>query len=252
MKTFKYLLLAAIAAPAAMVAVAPAAHAQVNGIATADPVSAMYMTKAWQTADQQIRTTFAAQYQQLEAKAAERQKLLAQLDKNGDKQVDDAELAGNPAVKGQVDKIDADMNQLSLPILLAKGFAIDRILERYEEAQRNVVNAKKIGVILAPNSFLYYPDAADVTGAITAELDKLVPTVSIQPVPNRRPSEQAMAVLEQFLRIDAARAAQAARQPAAPAAGGARPAGQPAAPAAGGTRPATTPATRPTTPPPGR
>lgn len=251
MKTFKYLLLAAVAAPAAMIATAPVAHAQVNGIATADPIAAMYMTKAWQTADQQIRTTYGAQFQQLEAKSAERaklldQRMLAQLDKNGDKNVDDAELAANPALKAQLDKIDAEMQQISLPIILAKGFAIDRILERFEEAQRNVVTAKKIGVILAPSSFLYYPDAADVTAAITAELDKLVPTVSIAAVPNRRPSDQAIAVLEQFLRLDAIRAQRSQQQP--------RPAGQPAAPAAGGNRPAA-PApsgNRPTTPPPGR
>lgn len=250
MKTFKYLLLAAVAAPAAMVATAPVAHAQVNGVATADPITAMYMTKAWQTADQQIRTTYAAQYQQLDAKAAERQKLLAQLDRNGDKQVDDAELNGQPAIKAQVDKIDGEMNQISLPIILAKGFAIDRILERYDEAQRNVVTAKKIGVILAPTAFLYYPDAADVTSAITTELDRLVPTVSIAAVPNRRPSEQAIAILEQFLRLDQIRAQRAAQQQPP------RPAGQPAAPAAGGNRPATTPApaggNRPATPPPGR
>ena len=250
MTTFKYLLLAAIAAPAALAAAAPA-HAQVNGIATANPVAAMYRTKAWTTASAQIRQTYAQQYTQIEAKSAERQKLLnqtvlAQLDKNGDKQVDDAEMAANPALKAQLEKIDTDMNQLSLPIILAQGFAIDRILERYEEAQRNVVNAKKIGIILSPEAMIYAADAADVTAAITAELDKLVPTVSIVPVPQRRPSEEAMTILQQFLRIDQVLAQ---RQPAAPAAGGTRPA---ATPPAAGTRPATPPATKPTTPPPGR
>lgn len=245
MTNFKYLLLAAVAAPTAMVAAAPA-HAQVNGIATADPVAAMYRTKAWTTASAQIRTTFAQQYTQIDAKATERQKVLGQMDKNGDKQVDDAEMAGNPALKAQVEKIDADMNQLSLPIILAQGFAIDRILERYQEAQQSVVNAKKIGIILSPQAMIYANDAADVSGAITTELDRIVPTVSIAAVPQRRPSEEAMTILQQFLRIDQILAQ---RQPAAPAAGGVRPA---ATPPAAGTRPPAPAGTKPTTPPPGR
>ncbi|HSI18170.1 MAG TPA: OmpH family outer membrane protein [Sphingomonas sp.] len=252
MTTFKYLLLAALAAPTAMVAAAPA-HAQINGIATADPIAAMYRSKAWTTASQQIRQTYAAQFTALQAKGAERDKLLnqtvlAQLDKNGDKQVDDTELASNPALKAQLDKIDEEMNQLMLPIILAQGFAIDRILERYAEAQRNVVTAKKIGIMVSPQAIIFATDAADVTAAITAELDRLVPTVSIQPVPNRRPSEEAMSLLQQFLRIDQILAQRQAAAPAAAAPAGARPA---AAPPAAGTRPATQPA-KPTTPPPGR
>jgi len=243
MTTFKYLVLAALAAPAAIVAAAPA-HAQVNGIGIANPVVAVYRTKAWTTANQQIHTTYAQQYAQIKAKGEERQKLLnqtvlAQLDKNGDKQVDDAELAANPALRSQLEKIDGEMNTLSMPIILAQGFAIDRILERYSEAQRNAVNAKKLGIILSPEAVLYAADAADVTATITAELDKLVPTVSIVPVPNRRPSDEAMSLLQQFLRIEQITAAQQQQQ-------------QRPQPAAGGTRPATTPATKPATPPPGR
>ncbi len=242
MTTFKYLLLAAVAAPAAMVAAAPA-HAQVNGIASADPVAAIYRTKAWTTASAQINETYKAQQAQIEAKFTERQKLLAQLDRNGDKQVDDAEKAANPALMTQADKLETEMNQLNLPIILAKGFAIDRILERYSEAQQAVVTARKIGVLLSPGALLYVADSGDVTAAITAELDRLVPTVSIAPVPNRRPSDESLSLLEQFMRADAARAAQSRPAAAAP---GARP---PAA--APGTRPAAQPA-KPNTPPPGR
>ena len=242
MTTFKYLLLAAVAAPAAMVAAAPA-HAQVNGIASADPVAAIYRTKAWTTASAQINETYKAQQAQIEAKFTERQKLLAQLDRNGDKQVDDAEKAANPALMTQADKLETEMNQLNLPIILAKGFAIDRILERYSEAQQAVVTARKIGVLLSPGALLYVADSGDVTAAITAELDRLVPTVSIAPVPNRRPSDESLSLLEQFIRADAARAAQSRPAAAAP---GARP---PAA--APGTRPAAQPA-KPNTPPPGR
>lgn len=240
MTTFKYLLLAAIAAPATMVAAAPA-HAQVNGIATADPVVAIYRAKAWGAANEQIRKNFAANLTKLEARQGERQKLLGQLDKNGDKQVDDNELKAAPALKTQLDTIDADINAQTMPMLRAQAYAVEMILQRYQEAQTAVVTAKKVSVILSPNAILYSPQNADITGAITAEIDRLAPSVSVAPAANWRPSEETMAVLEQLIRIQAAAAQQQARTaPAAPAAGTPRP----AAPAPAGTRP--------TTPPPGR
>lgn len=244
MTNFKYLMLAAVAAPAAIVVAAPA-YAQVNGVATADPVAAMYRTKAWTAASAQIDAQYNAQQAQMDAKAGERQKVLAQMDKNGDKQVDEAELAASPALKAQSEKLEADINQLNLPIILAKGFAIDRILERYNEAQQAVVAGKKLGIIVTPQALLFATDGADVTGAITAELDRIVPTVSIVPVPNRRPSDEALQILEQFLRVDAARSAQARAQATRPAGAA------PAAPAPTGAKPAPA-GTKPATPPPGR
>jgi Skp family chaperone for outer membrane proteins len=239
MTTFKYLLLAAIAAPATMVAAAPA-HAQVNGIATADPVVAIYRAKAWGAANDQIRKNFADNLTKLEARQTERQKLLGQLDKNGDKQVDDNELKAAPALKTQLDTIDTDINTLTMPMLRAQAYAVEMILQRYQEAQTAVVTAKKVSVILSPNAILYSPQNADITGAITAEIDRLAPSVSVAPAANWRPSEETMAVLEQLIRIQAAAAQQQARTAPAPAAGAPRP----AAPAPAGTRP--------TTPPPGR
>lgn len=248
MTMIKHIILGALAV-AAPIAIAAPAHAQVSGVATADPIAAMYRSKAWTAASAQINETFKAQQAQIEAKAGERQRLLATLDKNGDKQVDEQEMAAAPAAtKAQLDKLEGEMNQLNLPIILAKGFAIDRILERYSEAQQNVVTARKVGIVVTPQALLFATDAADITGAITTELDRIVPTVSTQPVPNRRPSDEALQILEQFLRADAARAAQA-RQAAAPRPTGAAPAaGTPAA----GTRPPAVAPAKPTTPPPGR
>lgn len=252
MTNFKYLLLAAAAAPAAMVAAAPA-HAQVNGIATAEPVIAIFRAKAWAAANEQIRTAFRDNLTKFEAKQTERQKVLAQLDTNGDKQVDDGELAAKPAVKAQLDAIDKEVNELTMPMLRAQAFALEMILSRYQEAQQAVITAKKISVILSPQAIVFSPANSDVTGAITTELDRLVPTVPITAPANWRPTEETMQVLEQLIRLQAAAAQQAAAQRpaagAAPAAGGNRPA---ATPPAAGTRPApTTP--RPTpTPPPGR
>ena len=248
MTTIKYLLLGALAV-AAPVAVSAPAHAQVNGIATAEPIIAIFRAKAWAAANEQIRTTFRDNLTRFEARQGDRQKLLAQLDRNGDKQVDDAELAAQPALKAQLDTIDNDVNQITMPMLRAQAFALEMILQRYQEAQQAVITAKKISVILTPQAIVFSPANSDVTAAITTELDRLVPSVPITAPANWNPTQETMEVLQQLLRLQAAAAQQAAAQrPAgaapAPAAGTRPPAGQPA-------RPTPQPA-RPTTPPPGR
>lgn len=245
MITKKRILAALLAAPAALVVAAPA-HAQVNGIATASPVRVIDASKAFTAAQQQIQTTYKAAFDQINARRQAAQKeaepLLAQLDTNKDKKVDDAELKAAQAAKNPVlDKIAAiqnaantDVQKLSNPAARAELFAIESILRQYEPAQLRVVTARKISVVLSPEVFMYAPDSADISDAITAELDKSVPTVSIQPPADWQPARETLAMQQQLAQIEQIRAYQAAAQqqqrgagaapaPAAPA--GAKPAG---------------------------
>src|SRR3546814_15900850 len=64
LKTF----LAAVALTAPALAIGSAAHAQVAGIAVADPEAAVANTRAWATAKQQIETTYKAQLDPAEAR----------------------------------------------------------------------------------------------------------------------------------------------------------------------------------------
>lgn len=244
MITKKRILAALLAAPAALVVAAPA-HAQVNGIATASPVRVIDSSKAFTAAQQQIQTTYKAAFDQINARRQAAQKeaepLLAQLDTNKDKKVDDSELKAAQAAKNPVlDKIAAiqnaantDVQKLSNPAARAELFAIESILRQYEPAQLRVVTARKISVVLSPEVFMYAPDSADISDAITAELDKSVPTVSIQPPADWQPARETLAMQQQLAQIEQIRAYQAAAQqqraagaapaPAAPA--GAKPAG---------------------------
>ncbi|WP_249341201.1 MULTISPECIES: OmpH family outer membrane protein [unclassified Sphingomonas] len=237
----KRILAALLAAPAALVVAAPA-HAQVNGIATASPVRVIDASKAFGAAQQQIQTTYKGAFDQINARRQAAQKeaepLLAQLDTNKDKKVDDAELKAAQAAKNPVlDKIaalqnaaNADVQKLSLPAARAELFAIESILRQYEAAQLRVVTARKIGVVLSPEVFMYAPDSADISDAITAELDKSLPTVSIQPPADWQPARETQAMQQQLAQLEQIRAYQAAAQQqrgagAAPApAAGAKPA----------------------------
>jgi Skp family chaperone for outer membrane proteins len=240
----KLLIAAALAAPA-MIAVAAPAQAQVSGIATADPVDAVGRTKAFAAANQSIKTTFADNLTKLQAKQTERQKALAQLDKNGDKQVDDSEIAAAQAAKNpawtQAQALETEINQLSAPPVIAQAYAIEKILERYQEAQKSVIAAKKINVILTPESFVYAPESTDVTAAIATAIDGLAPTVPITAPANWRPARETLAVQERLQQMTQYAMAMAAQQ--RQGAAGAPPAG----PAPAGAKPAATTAPKPVT-----
>lgn len=228
MKIIKLLAATALAAPAMLAFTAPA-QAQVGGIATADPTLAIARSRAFNSANQQIQTTYKDNFDKLKTKSAEVQKVLVQLDKNGDKRVDDAEFdaaekAKSPAYTQYV-TMQNEMLQLQNPAVRATAFAIEMILQRYEEAQKSAVTAKKVNVILAPEAFVYMPDNTDITPAITTALDTLVPTVPITAPQNWQPSQDTVSVLQRINRLtQALMAQQQAQQQAQPRPAGTAPA----------------------------
>ena len=221
-------IVAAALLSAAVIAVP--ASAQVAGIATADTAVAIARSKALGTAYQQIGTQYTAFAQQMQTKRTEINAINAQLDVNKDKNLDQAELdaaikAKNPLLT-QLDTKQKEINALQDPIIRAQLYAVEQIAMKYEPAQQTVITAKKISVILTPEAFVWAPDAVDVTTAITAELDKAVPSVGITPPADWRPSRQGAALYQSiqqlFNNAAQAQAAQAAAaqspQPGAPAA----------------------------------
>jgi len=228
----------AVAALLSAAAIAMPASAQVAGIATADTSVAIARSKALGTAYQQIGTQYAAAAQQMQTKRTEINNLNAQLDTNKDKNLDQAEVdaavkAKNPLLT-QIDTKQKEINALQDPIIRAQLYSVEEIAKRYEAAQQAVITAKKINVILTPEAFVWAPDAVDVTTAITAELDKAVPSVGITPPADWRPSRQGAALYQSIQQLfnNAAQmqAAQAAAaqspQPGQPAPAAPRPAAQ--------------------------
>lgn len=247
----KRIIAAMLAAPATLAFAAPAT-AQVSGIAFANPASVVGNSKAFAAANQQISTTYKASFDQMQQRRTaldnELKPLAAQLDTNKDGKVSDEEIkaaqtAKNPAIeKIATAQTNAqnDMARLSNPAARAELFAIESILRQYEAAQLRVVTARKIAVVLSPEVFMYAPDSADISAAITAEIDKTVPSVAITPPADWQPSRETLAIQQQLAQAAQLRAYQAAaarqQQGAAPApAAGTRPAapasGKPAKPA---------------------
>lgn len=221
---------AILAALLSAAAVAAPASAQVSGIATSDTSVAIARSKALGTAYQQIGTQYAAVAQQMQAKRLEINNLNAQLDTNKDKELTQAELdvaikAKSPALT-QIDAKQKEINTLQDPIILAQLYSVEQIALKYEAAQQAVITAKRINVILAPDAFVWAPESVDVTAAITAELDKAVPSVPITPPAGWRPSRQIGQLyqqIQQLINVAAQQAQAAAARPPAPATPAAQP-----------------------------
>jgi Skp family chaperone for outer membrane proteins len=228
----------AVTALLSAAAIAMPASAQVAGIATADTSVAIARSKALGTAYQQIGTQYAATAQQMQAKRTEINNLNAQLDTNKDKNLDQAEVDAAVKAKSpllaQIDTKQKEINALQDPIIRAQLYSVEEIAKRYEAAQQAVITAKKINVILTPEAFVWAPDAVDVTTAITAELDRAVPSVGITPPADWRPSRQGAALYQSIqqlfnnaAQLQAAQAAAAqSPQPGQPAPAAPRPAAQ--------------------------
>ena len=222
-----------IAALSLAALIATPASAQVTNIATATPLLAIANTKSLAAAHQQIGTTYKASIDQIGPLVQQRQTFLVQLDKNKDQQLSDAELKAAKAAKSpalaQASKIEERINQLRTPAYAAQLYALETLLRSYDAAQAKVVADRHVGALLSPNAFLSVPPAADLTAAITAELDRSVPTLPTTPPANWQPAQSTLQVQQQIDELGEAMAArQAARQQQAPAAA---PATAPAAPA---------------------
>lgn len=213
-KIAKLLAVAALAAPVALAV--PAAQAQVGGVAVADPQGAVANTKAWTAARAQIQTTYKPQLDQAEARSraiqAELNPLIAAFNT-----ARAAPNANQGALQTQAQAIQAkqqagqqEIERITVPARRAQDFALEQIQAKLGEAVQNVVRAKNVSLLVSPQAVLFLQPAADITPAVTTELDRLVPSVSTSVPANWQPGQQ--------------QAAGVAPAPAAPAPAAAAPA----------------------------
>ena len=222
-------LLAAGSLVAAALAVQPAA-AQVDGIATTSPEIVIARAAARNTAYQQIQTTYAAQIQQINTLRTEIQTLAKSLDTNNDNQLSDAERNAKPTVLTQIQQKEQQINTAATPITLAQAYALDQLAREYDAARQQVISAKKIQIMLAPDAIQYAPPAVDVTSDIVTALNTRKPTVTTAVPAGWQPTREILSLQQavQQILVAAAQQQAAAVQQAQPATQ--QPAQQPAQP----------------------
>lgn len=220
--------LAAASIAVAAISAAPAA-AQVEGkIATVNAPMVIISTNAFKNAFTQIDTTYKPQIDTIRARSQERQTLLAQLDTNGDKQLDEAEqkAAEGTQQATRITAIATEVEQMSGQVDLARVYVVDQILAQYGASLQQVAQQLKIQMIVTPDAVIYAPPAASITQQVSAALNTKVPSVQVVPPQNYVPTRDALGTYQQIqqtlLTVQAIRAQQAQQQQqsAAPAPSG--------------------------------
>lgn len=193
--TSKHLLLAAaLVAPAALAA---PAQAQVNGIAVANPELALERARAFQTARQQIQTTYKTQIDQAQTRQRALQTELQPLVtayQTAARAPNASEASVRPSAQALQTRQQAaqqELARLTEPAQRAQAYAVEQLALRLNDAVQAAVRARNVQLLVRPEAGLYASPTADITPAITAELDRLVPTVSITPPAGWQPGQAA-------------------------------------------------------------
>jgi Skp family chaperone for outer membrane proteins len=209
------LLAAALIAPATFAA--PAATAQVSGIAIADPQAAIVNSRAWTAARTQIQTTYKTQIDQADTRRQTLERELQPLvtafnTARAAPNANQASLQSQAqAIETRQNAANQELGRLTLPAQRAQAYALEQVQAQLQTAVQNAVRARNVSLLLAPNAAVFAQPTADITSAITAEIDRLVPSVSITPPANWQPGQTGQAA-----------GAAAAPTPAAPATSGNR------------------------------
>ncbi len=191
MMTFSKLLAPAGLALTALAALP--AQAQVEGrMAIVDISGTVLGTEAFKNAYTEVNRTYTQQNDLRRAKAQERQALLQTFDTNGNKQVDDAELAAKQgsADMTKLNTLEQEIQAINNQIDGARIYAVEQILVQYGAALQEVTTKQQIKMVVDPGSVLYAPPEADITLQVVTALNAKVPSVGVVPPSGWQPSRE--------------------------------------------------------------
>lgn len=203
---------------------APAAPAGL-GIAVANLNAAVAGSEAFKNAAQQRQTYYKATLDQAEARAKQ---LDAQLKAMVDKfQADRAAKKPDAVLQQQYQAIQQaeaagkqNVQQILMPVALSEAYVNEQISDKLDPAVQAAMTKKGVNILLQPGAVVARAGTHELTPAIVAELNTLVPNVQFIAPPGWLPRE----VREQ-------QAAQQAAQQQAAQPGAAQPAARPVQPA---------------------
>ncbi len=131
-------------------------------------------------------------------------------------------VQANPGVVQQIQQKEQQLGQASQPIVLAQTYAIEQLINDYQNVRQQVVQQKNIQLLLTPDAIQWAPEAVNVTDDLVAVLDQRVPTVQITPPEGWRPRQDSLAaqqtVSQVLMNVAQQQAAQQQAQQQQPAA----------------------------------
>ena len=204
---------------AALALAATPAAAQVEGkVATSSISNAILGVPSFRTALNQVRTTYAAQIEQVQTKRTELDGLLTPYDTNGNGSIDPG--AETTALQGaanvqQIQTLRAEITGLENQITAAQVYAVEQVLAQYQAALTEVATQQQIVMVVDPASLLYASDGADITAAVATALSGKVSVVGIVPPQGWQPASTSVQIFQEIQRrllVQEARARAAQQQ----------------------------------------
>jgi len=188
------LALAPIAGVAMMAA--PAAAQSKLGVGVADLEAAVAKSAAFTNAMTAMQTTYKAQIDafnarktaldaELQTKATEIQNLQKQPGANA------ATLQPKiDAFQDRRGQIQQELNTLGRPIAMAQAYVEEQITAKLNDALKAAMTKRKVDLVLVPGATVSYQPAVDITSAVTAEINAMVPSAQIVPPAGWQPGQQ--------------------------------------------------------------
>lgn len=198
MKTlFKAVALATVPVAALAATALPASAQSKLGIAVADIDKAVNDSNAATTARTQMQTTYKANIDNFNTRKTA---LDTELKQKGDAfqaAVKAANGQTTPALQTQYQALQksqqdaqAELQRIGQPIALANAYVEEQISAKIGDALKAAMTKSKVDLVLQPGATISYQPSVDITAAVTAEINALVPTVSITPPAGWRPNAQ--------------------------------------------------------------
>lgn len=193
---FKKAALAA-AASLAIAGATPALAQSRLGVAVVNVEQAVFESNAYTTARTQMQTTYKAQIDQFNARntaiqadlQAKQTALQTALNAAGGKPTPAIETQYGAFQKAQTDA-RAELERLGQPIQLAQAYVEEQIGAKLSDALKGAMSAAKVDLLLKPEATVSYQPAVDITAQLKAQINTLVPSVSITPPAGWRPGGQ--------------------------------------------------------------
>jgi Skp family chaperone for outer membrane proteins len=175
------------------------AQAAASAIAVANLEEAVQKSRAFTTAIGQIKVTYKAQIDTLEARQKALNAEIAPLVTA----FQAAQKAPNPnqaALQTQYNAIQTkqqngqkELQNLGTPVARAQAYVEEQIVGKLDAALKAAMVKKGVAMVLSPQATVSYAPTADLTDEITAELNTTVPSANITPPAGWQPGGQGAA-----------------------------------------------------------
>ncbi len=201
----------------APLAAVPASAEAIKGIGIVDYNEIVAGSSAFQTAEQQRKVTYKAQFDQAERR---NQEISAQLKPLIDK-FNAGREAANPdraALQNQVTQIQqieeagkAELQKILAPVTISRAYVAEQITDQLDTALRQAMARKKVSLILSPDGVVSAEKDYYMNDAVIAELNALLPVAQLVPPEGWLPRE----LRDQVAAMQAQQGGVAAPQPTA-------------------------------------